>query len=324
MGFLCFAKVSDMTLEDNCYGYLAYGLRIHSKLKLVNVAPCALSDQFDVAIRLGSVARGLRDPVDCTDWYETASNTCLFYVRDVGRFLIREGREIVIAPEPDVPETSLSIYVMGSAFGVLLHQRGLLPLHANSVCFGDWCAAFMGPSGAGKSTLTAYLNRQNHRVLNDDVCPVELRPDHPPSVLSGFSRFKLWEDSLHALGQKTTGLCRIRPEFDKFFLAFPESATPVRVPLRRIYLLNRSEHVRHPHVERLAGFPGFQSLVENTFAYQFIMGLGLAQRHAVACAELLRSVPVYCLHYPSKFHRLPDVQKCLEREVAQSLLSRAA
>ena len=56
--------------------------------------------------------------------------------------------------------------------GAALHQRGILPLHANAVEIDHRAVAFMGASGAGKSTLAAWFHDQGYPILADDVCVI--------------------------------------------------------------------------------------------------------------------------------------------------------
>ena len=46
----------------------------------------------------------------------------------VGRYRIEAGNRITVESEPGVPERNVRLFLLGSAFGVLLHQRGLLPV----------------------------------------------------------------------------------------------------------------------------------------------------------------------------------------------------
>ena len=64
--------------------------------------------------------------------------------------------------------------MLGTALGVLLHQRGLFALHASGVATPSGAWLFTGHSGAGKSTLVAWLHRRfGWPILSDDVTVVE-------------------------------------------------------------------------------------------------------------------------------------------------------
>ena len=80
--------------------------------------------------------------------------------------------EIVAEPRQGVPDSNVRLFLLGSAMGALLHQRGLLPLHTNAVEVGGRAFAFMGKSGAGKSTLAAWFHDRGFRIVADDVCVV--------------------------------------------------------------------------------------------------------------------------------------------------------
>ena len=70
----------------------------------------------------------------------------------LGRFLLRNGEEVTIDLAPFSGEASVSSYLLGGLFGVLCHQRGIIPLHASVIEVAGGCVAFVGASGAGKST----------------------------------------------------------------------------------------------------------------------------------------------------------------------------
>src|ERR1035437_8128434 len=106
-----------------------------------------------------------------------------------GRFLLRGGNEILIDPAPSSVEGEIRSYLLGTVFGALCHQRGILPLHSAVIDLPNGgCVAFVGPSGAGKSTLAAALASRGHKVITDDVCFLQVGESREVQAWPGLSR----------------------------------------------------------------------------------------------------------------------------------------
>ena len=86
-------------------------------------------------------------------------------VAGVARFFIRDGMSIVVDPDPPASDRDARMFVFGSALGAILHQRRLLPFHANTVDIHGHAIPFMGRPGAGESTLAAAFHDRGHRLL---------------------------------------------------------------------------------------------------------------------------------------------------------------
>jgi len=56
-----------------------------------------------------------------------------FYVAEVGVYRVLEGRKIVVILEPGANQAEIRLFLLGSAWGALCYQRGLLVLHASAV-----------------------------------------------------------------------------------------------------------------------------------------------------------------------------------------------
>ena len=144
------------------YRYAAYGLGIHSELLLPELMASEAEADVDVVVRLGTLAPSVlvADPSPyCL--YETDEGAYIFW-KEVGTLLIRGGSEIVVERAPNVEESRLRLLLLGAAMGVLLHQRGLLVLHASAVEVCDGAAIFLGGRGWGKSTVAAALHARGH------------------------------------------------------------------------------------------------------------------------------------------------------------------
>lgn len=54
-------------------------------------------------------------------------------IPEIARFLLIGGREIVFAPETETAVADIPIFIVGTVFGILLHQREQAVLHASAV-----------------------------------------------------------------------------------------------------------------------------------------------------------------------------------------------
>jgi len=134
--------------------YYAFGLKIASQLQLPELltveGPRALSEgNVDVHVRFGPVPASMPAAQDRGICFQTAPSRALIALDDVARFDIRDGREIVIERAAGVCDSTLRLFVLGYCMGTLLHQRGLLVLHASVVARGDNCLAQCGRIGGG-------------------------------------------------------------------------------------------------------------------------------------------------------------------------------
>lgn len=202
-------------------------------------------------------------------------------VPGVARFLVHEGREILVEPARGTDEDSVRVFLLGSAFGALLLQRGLLVLHGNAIRVGNQCLLCVGASGAGKSTLAAAFLRRGHEILADDVVPV----NDEGAALPGFPRIKLWRDVADHLGVDTTLLRRIRPQMEKFHYPVPRPGSDQPVPVRWIYVLE-SHAGAGTCIEPIRGTRRFEALHTNTYRMRFLRGLKLEPAHLKLCGLL--------------------------------------
>ncbi|SDI55287.1 hypothetical protein [Pseudomonas panipatensis] len=279
--------------------YRAYCLLIESEIPLAELldAEAPAADQsVDVRIRRGSVGPGAADGrrqtgplIWCADdqlWLEVAG---------IARFLVRGGTEIVVEAEPGMDEESVRLFLLGSVFGALLAQRGLLVLHGNAVRIGEQCLVCVGPSGIGKSTLAAGFAKRGHTLLADDVVPL----DDEGRALPGFPRVKLWQDSAEQLGVDTRELRRIRPQLAKYNYPLGERFEQQPLPVRWIYVLE-SAAVEQPQFSPILGMQRFPPLLDNTYRLRFLNGMGRKAEHLAQCGRLAARSHLVLARRPSE------------------------
>lgn len=296
----------------DAYLYACYGLTLQSRIQLPELLPLsALSCHAnvpDIDIRLGLVAQdGLAGgkQIGPNVWVSTRS--LWLQVPHVARFLVSEGREILIDPEPGIDADSLRVFLLGSAFGALLFQRGYLVLHGNAIRIGDQCMVCVGPSGAGKSTLAAGFMRRGYPILADDVVPV----DSQCRALPGFPRIKLWRDVADQLAIDTTDLRRIRPNTEKFNLPVGSEGAGEPLPIRWIYILD-SDHLEALKIEPIHGLQRFKPLHNNTYRVRFLQGMALKPEHLKLCGQLAGRIRLARLTRPrTGFHLEPMIDRIL-------------
>jgi hypothetical protein len=274
-------------LTDPVHRYRLFGLSILSEVPLPELVADPGDGEADVRIGLGAVA----NRPDAPAGLHVDGDEALLVIPPVGRFLTRAGREMVIESADGVSARNLRLYLLGSAFASILHQRGLLPLHANAVIVEGRAIGFMGHPGAGKSTLAAWFHDRGFDVLADDVCVVTAGPDGSPVAHAGIPRLRLWREALEAGGRDASAYERSFDDMDKYTVPTDlERALPA-VPLSHLYLLEKAEG--EPSIDRLEGSAAVEAMIANTYRGAYVGPMGRIREHLMACAQLARTVPVF-------------------------------
>ena len=297
------------------YAYHAYQLNIHADFAMPEFLPGDAAAEPDVVIRQGAVPIALENVTGRGVLYQATANQFLLKLDDVARYLVQNGDEIIVEPCPNSLESDVRVFMLGSCIGALLHQRGILVLHAGAIHTDRGAVLFTGPSGVGKSTLLGEMLRRGYKMMVDDVCAVVLDGAGTPLVQPGYPRTRLWSDAARKLDQDLSAMARTRPSLEKYERPAPAQFWDQPAPLRRIYLLttgNRDEL----SIEPAPRINTFRIVLHNTYRRQFLDGLEMRAPHFGLVTALATHCSVRRVTRPSHPFRLIELADLIQRDLA--------
>lgn len=268
-----------------------------------------LASAVDVQVSLGTVPQTLPEAAEAGPFQQVTPEAVLFRFPGVARYLVQNGTEIIIQPEAGAPKHQVRLFLLGTAAALLLHQRGILPLHASGIRTPHGAVLFTGHSGFGKSTLLATFLERGYAMLTDDVAAISLAGNGRPHVSPSYPHFKLWADSAEILNKATDTLQRIRPELEKFTIPAEVVLVDQPVPLHTVYVLTPTNEPGL-RLEPLHDARKFNVFLDHTWQK---MALKHMNRHAdhfrqsVAVANQIRLRRVYRPEKPFQPHALADL-----------------
>lgn len=266
----------------------------------------------------GKRALHLTDPVGKSWYFEATSDSFLFRVKGTARYLIADGREITIDPQPGWEEDILQTFLMGSGFGALLHQRRLLVVHAASILTAHGAVLFAAHSGHGKSTLLAAMVNRGYAMLADDVTAIDVDTSPGPIAFPAFPRMRLSAASVDRLGLPADSLPRDWHR-DKYQIPV-ENFCAETLPVHAIYNL---EVHQAPEivVDPVGGSQRFAIVSNNTYRYGFLKVLGLRHLHFQAAARLASAVDVRRVTRPESPFLIDQLVDRLQEELGEPVNS---
>jgi hypothetical protein len=282
------------------------GWRIRSEIPLPSLPPWPDDGHaVDIEIRRGAVAAAIQNPRYAGPVVQLGQDgTCRFSLPAIGAFLLRDGRDIVVDVAEGVPDADVRLFLFGSVFGLLCHQRGLLPLHASAVLIDGRAVAFSGPSGVGKSTLAAAFVARGYPLVCDDVLVVDPQGTGEPVVRPGVTQMRLWHTALEALGHSTDSLERPRATLNKYVM--PSGTPPIRTPLSlaAVIHLETVQTPQHAACTPLAGLEAVSHLRDAVYRAWLADRMGEAPRIAANCLRLAAGLRLH-----TRLSRLHDFEK---------------
>lgn len=275
------------------FSYRAFGLNISSELALSELPEATnLPAAGDLRIEVVDSVLDQMPPEAQGAFLHESGGAYVLRVPDTADFLVDSGKLIRMSMSRQGDPGMAKLYLLGSALGLALHQRGCLVLHASAVLHSGNVTMFVGDSGAGKSTLAAGLAKAGHGVLADDLLVVDMARSGQPEVWPGARSFKLWADTLDALGLERGELSQVSNRLDKYFLFNPRTLEDAAYPLAEIIVLDTCEDQAEPSVKALSPLEAVRAISNFTYRPEYVDLLGRRADHFQQCVALASMVSV--------------------------------
>jgi len=297
-------------MENNAYTYVSYGLGIRSELCLPELPIESKSPDVEIKRERPNVPVQSSEMENECFWAN--DNEVYRFYKNVGSFLIRHGREILIKSVPGVDERILRGFLLGNIFGFLLHQRGMLVLHGSAIAMDEKAIVFLGPSGSGKSTAAASLTSRGCSLVADDLVAINSNGD-VPLVYPAFPQLKLCQDAANSLGHDPKSLLYISPiDKSKRAIRITSGFSADPLPLGQIYLLEYGNSIKKVKLNQKEAMI---ELVRNSKAIELLnVGANLIP-HFSQCSKVAKIIPVCQLARPSNLDSLSDFAMFVENDI---------
>ena len=278
------------------YFYHAFGLNISSELQIPEfLHTSGQQGDIDIQISFSKLPGHIEEPVTSFTWFEISDVAFLLRVEDVGNILVENGNKILIEKIASAPEAELRQWALGPCLAILLHQRGLLALHAGGIQTSFGAVLFTGDPGYGKSTLVKAFVEQDYKMISDDLIAVEVDRDGRGVIYPSSHEIKLWENTENLLGMTIDKQYPVRENSRKFSVYHQDALISEPVNLNSIFILDKREAKRKAAVKMNKTDAVFL-LIENTFGISLINDTKTRDKHFDLVTRLVKQVPVYQIY----------------------------
>jgi hypothetical protein len=292
--------------------YSVSGLTVDSGIALPGLNAVAAGGAVpDVTVECAAVPQTLDDATATGPTWQIAGGRFLLRVPGVARFLLSNGRSIVFEAEPGADASDIPIFIIGTVFGILLHQREQIVLHASAVRVNGKAILFCGRSGSGKSTLAAALAQRGYPLVTDDVCAISMAGGvamvHPDG-----RQLKLWAQAIDKLELAGNRGERVRHRLEKFYVD-PGEAFTRALPLGAVYMLRDARPPHAPGITRPNAVDAALLLRRNAYRPQLVNRMGQKAGYFHAAMTIANTAGIFHLSRALDFAVMPAVIAGLEQ-----------
>ena len=297
--------------------YTAYGLTVASDLPLpMSPLEDATESAADVVIRVspGAEEWPLRSKPGC---YQSDEREARLHYEDMAEIHVTDGRLIQLHTYPQADPMILPQLVIGVSFGILLHQRGYLTLHASGVEMDGGAVAFAGWKRMGKSTTSAAFHAAGYPLISDDT--IVFGPGNTRTVLPGVRQFKLDPVAVDkALGLDPDSVPKLFKNHERRVHQLEDDAPRASLPLKALFVLAwryDADPDRSVAIEPLSVSDAFRELACHSYAQRFLGNGSGTPAYLRQIADLAQSGLIARLVRPPTPDALPEIIQTVETYV---------
>jgi len=213
------------------------------------------------------------------------------------------------------------IVLPGMALALWLERMGIATLHGAATDVDGAGVAFLAARGTGKSSIATHLTLNGDPLLTEDLLVVSWQ-GAVPTIEPGLAQLRLWPEQAARVVPDWRALHQPHPGFPKRRLLVGDGDGAVGrmatgpVPLRRLYLLERSDDPGYrPDVHPVGGATAVRELLTHSYLPEIGEGFGWHERRLRAVARLTAATHVRRLRIPDDLDRLDEVRDVIAADL---------
>jgi hypothetical protein len=278
------------------YCYQAFGLNINSEFEIPLLTPGG--DGTDLKIVLGDNTNFSEAPLFINPDYKIGRREFLFNVPGIGSFFIKGGNCIIVDLKTRDSLNKAFVYILGTAMGAVLYQRGDICLHGSVINMGDKAVLLTGDSGAGKSTISSILCSKGYPFLTDDLTLIR-NVNGKVWAFPSYAQKKLWLDTIKDLdfNLEDKEHYQILDRQGKYSICYAGNFW--NFPLELSYIFNISlANIDTVKLDRVTGIQKMNILTHNTYRSFLIKYFGMTAKYFELCSLITDQVLIYNIKRP--------------------------
>jgi hypothetical protein len=300
--------------------YKAFGLVCESELELPELIQVDDHESLDVEISQGTVPTSIQGEVLSKGLnHEANQDEMLYVVPDLATYYVTNGNRIVIETKPGADNDSVRLFLLGPAFGIILHQRKVLPLHSSSIETPNGAVLFVGRRGVGKSTTASMFQKRGYRLIADDISVVRLNDHDELEAVPGFPQQKLWRDSVAIVHGNDNHFRPLRPHVEKYAVPTRENFALEPVKVFAVYRLMHAVEGK-PMFAPIKGLNGISAIISQIYWDELPQRLQLEQLHFKFGLQLMQQARVRVARRPKNTDLAISFLNALEEDFLELTL----
>jgi serine kinase of HPr protein (carbohydrate metabolism regulator) len=241
-----------------------------------------------------------------------ADKQLLFDLDNLASFYVNDGKTIAVEKKCEDCENDIRLFILGTCLGTILIQRNILALHASAFEYNGEAVLICGNSGVGKSSMANAFRLEGHKMLSDDISPIDFEED-TAHVISGYPQSKMWIDSLNSLKIEYQNLDTIRKEVAKRKLPIKESFVQGRRLIKKMYFISRYDKDEIELIPLLQGNK-LNAILKMTYRRSLIRDMGFQMGHFLNSSKFASCVDITKIRRPHDC-KIEDLKAAIQNDL---------
>jgi len=308
------------------YTYIAYGIPIKSEIPLRSLCPYneRITDDF-ILVKLGTVPLLLSEPPEFID--EICSfnvNEFIFFIPNILKMYIRDGKEIVLESlNTNIDESLLYFYSNGLA--AVMYQRRSIVFHVSGVFLNpNEVLLIAAPSGTGKSTTAVKLQEYGYSLFTDDTAVLTIENGQVYAEAS-YPMVRLWKQSISQqtyFNEEEKLHVYSNEEYDKYGFNFHSNFSSEKCKVKGFVFLEKFGS--EIHIKQISKAETVPLLIKNIYRPFFLNGMKMEDLRFKLVLQIANSVVSYSAKRPENEATFLSFTEAIINEICQknSLVSK--